>query len=100
MPKMNDNSDMATRVESYFYKVFKEQLPPRVHMGRAIQVQRLSQIPNAGRGLLAREDIKEGELIFAVDPIIATVSLHSTAQTQWAFLISCGLKLSHYLNGC
>ena len=82
MQRIGDISDVAMKVDPYLLKIYKEQLPPRVHMEKAIQVQRLSQIPKAGRGLFAREDIKEGELIFAVDPIIITVRPRPTIQTM------------------
>jgi hypothetical protein len=42
---------------------------------KAIEITQ-SQIPNAGRGLFAKEDIEEGELIFTIlRPLIIVVSL-------------------------
>ena len=49
-------------------------IPERVDVKKAIEIVQ-SLIPNAGRGLIAREDIKEGELIFSIPrPLIIVVS--------------------------
>ena len=55
-------------------EVKKTAIPSRVAVKRAIEIAQ-SHIPNAGRGLFAKEDIKDGELIFTIPrPHIIIVS--------------------------